>query len=362
LKIDSAASPAEIALTCRRLQAEALEWIAGQRGGVVAKFDGSLGSLIRFYQSEPLSNFANIKHNTRHTYTQMFAILDRHVGQRNLTSLSARDFDRWYKEFRKPACAGGPERISRAHYLLNLCRMLFKFGVRMEIHECERLSAIISTMSFENSRPRTSLLTYEMAKAFCVEARRCGRLSLALATAIQFECALRQRDVIGEWLQLEEQGKGHGANGKRWTTGLIWGEHISRELILNKPTSKSRGQERVIVDLKGCPLVMEQLKYLPPERRVGAVIVSETTGKQYFPDAFCTNWRAIARRAGIPDDVWSMDARAGAVTEATEANVPLEHVRSLTTHKGRMVQRYDRATQAKNDQVIALRVASRRVK
>ena len=342
------------------MQAEALEWIAGKRGSsIAAKYDGSLGSLIRFYQCEPLSNFGSIKWNTRETYTKMFAILDRHVGQRNLNTLSARDFDRWYKEFRKPASAGGPERISRAHYLLNLCRMLFKFGVRMEIPECMRLSAILSAMTFENSRPRTSLLTYEMVKAFCAEARRSGRLSLALATALQFECAMRQRDVIGEWMQLEEQDKGHGANGKRWTTGLVWGEHISRELILNKTTSKSSGRDRVVVDLKGCPLVMEQLQYVPPERRVGPVIVSETTGRQYFPDAFCMNWRGVARRAGIPDEVWSMDARAGAVTEATEAGIPLEHVRSLTTHKGKIIQRYDRATQTKNDQVIALRVASR---
>jgi hypothetical protein len=352
-----------IAQQCRRLSAEAAEWLSQEQRSIAPKFDGSVGSLIKVYQTEPLSKFSKVKWNTRHTYTKQFRLLDRMVGQRQLHALSARDFERWYSEFRKPAYPGGPERISRAHYLMTLFRMIITFGTKLEIAQCVRLRSVLSAMEFENSRPRTSLITYDMVKAFCIEARRSGRLSLALSTAIQFECALRQRDVIGEWQQCDDQAKAHGPAGKHWTTGLLWGEHIDRNLVMTKKTSKSRFIEQVEIDWKLCPLIMEQMQYVPPERRVGPVIVSEQTGLPYFPDAFCSNWRAIARRAGIADNVWNMDARSGAITEASTAGADDAHLRSLATHKSlKMTQRYNRPTLEKNTQVARLRVAHRQNK
>lgn len=362
VKLESDANPAEIACTCRGLQSEALEFVTlGSSGKAVTQFDGSLRSLVRLYQTDPLSKFLTVKWNTRQTYTKMLAILEREVGERQLHSLSARDFQRWYLEFRTPASEGGPERISRAHYLMNQLRMVLKFGTAIEIEQCARLREILSAMSFENSRPRTALLTADMVADFCREARAVGRPSLGLATVLQFECALRQKDVIGEWVQIDGAAKKHGAEGKRWTTGLVWGAHIDpHTLVLKKTTSKSNGNAEVEIDLKLCPMVMAELQYIHPERRIGPVIIAETTRRQYFQDAFCWNWRDIARRAGIPDNVWNMDARAGAITEGSTAGASIEHLQSFATHKSlRMTGRYNRGNAEKNAGVAKLRAAHR---
>jgi hypothetical protein len=355
------ASPALILSACRRLQSEALEFGTRDRAALTT-FDGSLGSLIRLYQVDEVSGYRELKWNTRETYTKQLAILDRAVGQRQLHALSATDFKRWYVEFRKPASEDGPERISRAHYLLNLCRMLFKFGVAKEIAECARLRAVLTAMSFKNSAPRKAVLTREMVEAFCREARRVGRPSLALATALQFETGLRQRDVIGEWEPIADAPRAHGAANKQWKTGLRWGEHISLDLILTKATSKSRGEKEVCHDLKLLPLVMAELQYVPPERRIGPVIVSETMRRPYMVDAFVTNWRSIAQAAGIPDNVWNMDARAGAITEARAAGIEYKDQRSMTTHASdRISARYgDRGETLEANRRIALARTTRK--
>ena len=354
VRLTPTANSAELAIACRKLQAEALEWISGVRGSVVPEFDGSIGSLIRMYQTDELSGFHECRASTRETYTKHFRMLDRLVGNRAVHSLSCRDFKRWYEDFRKPAEPGGRERISRAHDMMNMLRMLFKFGIRVRAKGCKELSEELSTMSFQNSQPRSEQLTLEQVELFCAEALRSGRLSLALATCFQFETALRQKDVIGEYVK-DEDGRG-------WQWGLVWEEHISDDLIMVKPTSKSNGAVKIANDLKLCPLIMEHLKYIPAVRRSGPVIVSETTGLPYAGDTFRQYWRAVAKRAGVPDVVRNMDARAGAVTEADEAKVSLDHMRNQTGHKGAMVYRYARFTQRKNDEMMLARVAARQAR
>ena len=60
------------------------------------------------------------------------------------------------------------------------------------------------------------------------------------------------------------------------------------------------------------------------ERRVGPIVINERTGRPYTPEQCRYNFRLIARKAGIPDTLWNMDARAGAVTEAYEAGATTE--------------------------------------
>ena len=64
---------------------------------------------------------------------------------------------------------------------------------------------------------------------------------------------------------------------------------------------------------------------MPTSARVGPVIIDETAGRPYAKHAYAREWRTIARMAGIPDGVWNMDARAGAITEAEDAGA--EHRR-----------------------------------
>jgi site-specific recombinase XerD len=63
-------------------------------------------------------------------------------------------------------------------------------------------------------------------------------------------------------------------------------------------------------------------------------------------------FRAIARAAEIPDEVWSMDSRAGAATAADEAGADLEAISDMLTHAEprttvRYIRRREKRTQAR---------------
>lgn len=333
VRLDHCATDEERAVECRRMQADMLAWLDGE-GKTERPFDGSMQSLIELYQTDDLSPFKKIKYNTRESYARRLKILVAQVGARRLDALGARDFDRWYKSFRAPVEEDGPERITQAYYLMATVRMVVAFGVVLEIEECVRLSTILSKMTFENGAPKKPLMTRDMVVAFRAQAHKDGRASLALATAIQFETALRQRDVIGEWEPAQiGVGTALASRGRRWTTGLIWGEHIDPiTLVMTKPTSKSGGKKIAIVDLRKCPMVIEELAHIPPQRRVGPVIVSESTGAPYHAENFNYHWRLAADAAGLPGEVCNMHCRGGAITEALLAGAgPLE-VRDFATH------------------------------
>jgi site-specific recombinase XerD len=191
---------------------------------------------------------------------------------------------------------------------------------------------------------------------------------MALAQALQFELMLRQKDVIGEWVPLKEPGISAtvGPKGK-WISGLRW-EEIDQNLILRHTTSK-RGKD-IEVDLKLAPMVLEELALLTKTPIVqltrtalpvtGPVILCEVTGWPYTTAEFRRKWRIVANEAGIPKEVRSMDSRAGAISEATDAGADLEHVRHAATHSDiAMTQRYSRGSTDKVAGVSRLRVAHR---
>jgi len=161
---------------------------------------------------------------------------------------------------------------------------------------------------------------------------------------------MRRRDVIGEYTD------------GRWRDGLAW-SHIDRETgILRKLISKTAlTSEAVAVHaIADYPDLMALLMCTPPEERVGPLVV---TNRGVPPtEAQCRRFfRMIARKAGIPDKVWNMDARAGAVTEAYESGATEEEAMALATHSERDTsRRYLRELTEQSRRAAAKRVASRK--
>ena len=60
------------------------------------------------------------------------------------------------------------------------------------------------------------------------------------------------------------------------------------------------------------------LEAVPHVERTGAIVKGEY-GLPIRERSYRKWFREIARAAGIPDEVWSMDSRAGAATEADAA-------------------------------------------
>jgi hypothetical protein len=92
----------------------------------------------------------------------------------------------------------------------------------------------------------------------------------------------------------------------------------------------------------------------PLAQRTGAIV----TGAKGLP---VRRDRQIARAAGIPDEIWNMDARAGGATEADEAGAALEAIQGALTHtKESTTLRYLRRGRSKKiGQVAEARSAKR---
>jgi hypothetical protein len=105
-------------------------------------------------------------------------------------------------------------------------------------------------------------------------------------------------------------------------------------------------------------MVMEEIPEAMPA--TGPVIVYERTGKPYIDHQWRREWRRVARAAGVPDHVYNMDSRAGAISEATDAGAELEHVRHAATHSNiAMTQRYSRGSVEKTAKVMEIRARHR---
>jgi hypothetical protein len=332
-----------IRATCQSLQTDMLTFgkPLPQLGG---RYDGTIGGLIDAYQTDPDSDYHKIRHASRRTYNVLLNLIrksvwtdqdgnTRQIGGEALEDLKARIFLRWYEQWL------GDGKVAQSHYLMTMLRLLFSFGSKFlddkDAAECQRLSGLLHTMKFKNPRPRSSILTAEQVVSIRKAAHAAGRPSLALAQAIQFECTLRQKDVIGEWVPMGEPGVSLVAFGsQKWMRGITWNE-ITRTgdgcLILRHVTSKR--QKEIEVDLTKAPMVVEELARLASLPTSGPVIADEKTGLPYVTVTFRELWRKLARSCGIPDSVRNMDSRAGAITEGLIATGgDLDSVRIAATH------------------------------
>jgi hypothetical protein len=199
------------------------------------------------------------------------------------------------------------------------------------------LRAILSGMEFEQPAPRDVAMTYEQARSIVETAIAHGRASIALTTALQFETALRRIDIIGEW------------EGHTWRPGLQWQD--IKGGVLRVRTGKTGAD--AAFDLSALPLVQQALAAYPV-RHIGPVIINETTGKPWQTARYAVAFRKIRTTAKVPQSVWSMDARAGAVTETIEATGDIRDAQHLATHATeKMTRRYARGDGLERNRGIA---------
>jgi hypothetical protein len=163
---------------------------------------------------------------------------------------------------------------------------------------------------------------------------RRGLKNLALAQAIQFECFLRQKDVIGAWLEVAADYTAQPGvivlRGKVWR-GMTM-DMITLDADLRIRTSKT-GQP-VVHTTSACQLVVLALAAFEPDEWKGPV-ACRPDGTP-FPDrqSYAKAWRKIAKAVGISDEAQNMDNRASAVSEAAEAGVATADIQRQTGHSG----------------------------
>lgn len=356
-------SDGDLRSSCAILQAEMLDWIADKEGAADAMpRRPKIAALFRIYREQPESPFNRVKFNTRRTYSYVLDEIEEFAGNIELASIKLATLHRWYNEARWPEgrSPGAPGHIRKAHGIISMIRRVVAFGVSAEIDGCDRLDRILSKAEFEAPKRREIAMTAEQAQCFVRTAIGYGRASLALGTAIQFECAMRQKDVIGEWEPIGAAGASStfAMNGRQWVRGLTWAD-ISDDWQLTKKTTKTGAV--VSHDLTLCPMALELLRAVPETLRFGPVIIDENAGRPYAKDAYQREWRVIADAAGLPRWLYNMDARAGAATEADEAGAAIDSVRVAMGHSdAKTTARYVRGSGLEQSRKVAeLRLAHR---
>lgn len=320
--LDQALSDDGIAAQCRAWTDELLADLEGR--SAAPTYDGTINSLIVLYRTDENSPYQALKHATKiRDYDPSLRLISKTVGARQIPALRGEDFRRWYREWGK----GGLTR--RAHGAIRKLRSVLSYGVEQKLRGCSQAREILSLIRFATPEPRRVKMEYEHARSICLKAIELGRPSIAITQAIQWDTALRRIHVIGEWLPVQEGDTGGIIRGKTKWRGLTASD-VSGDNVLTVPVT-SKGKAATRHDLTACPLVMEVLKVasLPS---VGPLIVSEKTGLPYRENYYAQDWREIAKAAGVPVDVWSMDSRAGAISEAEEATGDLDAARKMAGH------------------------------
>lgn len=339
---------------CNRIQGEMLMWAHGGPLDGPVQFDGSLRRLIRSYQTNKYSNFPKLRYQSRQYYTVLMRVIEREHGSVDVQEIKGPTLHDWHEGWQSRG-------VTMSRSLLRMLRTLFAFGFAiLENDDCDRLCRVMSKLRFPMPPKRHSFITAEQVISIRAKAHEMGYHSMALANALQFECLFRQKDVIGEWVPDSEPGLSDVNHaGKKWLHGLRWNE-IDQNLILRHTTSKR--QKDVEINLRLAPMVMEELTQFGEDLPAsGPMIVRESTGRPWRSVDYRQKWRKIARACGISDDLLNMDNRAGGITEASNAGVPLEHIRHAAAHSDiNTTQRYSRDGAEKTASVLRLRSAHRR--
>lgn len=308
------------------------------------QFDGTIKSLITCFRNDETSALHSVKHSTRiRDYEPSLRVLEKNVGKRRVDALRASDFKEWFAQWRKK----GHRRASGA---IKLLRLIISYGAGERFHGCAQARAILADLRFEQPPPRDVAMTYDQCLAIVKKSAELKCPSIGFVEAVKFETALRRIDVIGEWAPPP------GGGEFRWQ-GLM-AKDISKDMILTLKTSKNGAA--VARDLKEYPLVTEALKaYRIPD--IGPVVIDEDYGKPYWENRYTEKFRKVRDAAGVPSNVWSMDSRAGAVTETEEATGSLEDASKLATHSTtKTTRRYSRGDGLEKSREIAKARAKKR--
>jgi len=326
-------NPARLREYCERLQAEMLSWMAGKKTKVGYGFDGTFRSLLDVYQTDPQSSYRKLKRSSRQPYDVYIRMMRAEIGERLIDACDGRDVDRWFAAWSAAPAEDQPRQVAKARMAIAVLKAALTFGIMCRKPGCAEFRAVIDAMRFEGLPPRKFVLSADQVTAARTAARAAGHPGAALAYAVQFEGTVRQWDVTGQWVPLDDRAASAVIfKGMKWI-GPTWA-NVDENLILRFTPTKTENTTapEIVVDLRACPMVMEELQDVPQTARNGPLIVDRAKGRPYSADSFNKVWRAAAKAAGIPAKIWSRDIRKSGSTEARAAGARNDDLQKLMGH------------------------------
>lgn len=343
--IPPTATEAECAELCRQYSSEIMAWRCHNEGP--SRY--SIAWLVHRYTHDEFSPYRKLKFTTRKNYDQDIAIIERTIGLRRIDPeggrprITGEDVWRWHRAWGKPDKDGNITAPSRARHTITMFRILIKYAKVIAIPGAADLCGVLEDMEFPAGQAGTVAPTRAQVSAFADKAVEMGYPSIAIATLAQFELTERRISIIGWW------------EGPQWRPGWTW-QGISPDWWVRYSQNKVGVVAREF-DLKETPQLLDLLKRIPEDRRIGPVICCETTGQPWKEKHFTDTWREIARAAGLPDELCSMHMRAGGATEADALGdlIPERHLKDAGGWSSDVVNRYRRNKQRNAQNVVRLR-------
>jgi hypothetical protein len=378
----------EIAAECRKQWGRLEQW---RNGGPVGPTRYTFAWLIDRYRTDEHSPYQKLRYKSRRNYDHCNNIIRAELDEVMIDRTRKRPIDggdvwRWHKSWGSPTpimrkdaakklpgkgrvyervpvldAEGKPvvkARPGRARHVITHLRILANYGVVIRCPGAKDLVEVLDAMEFPTTDARETAPTFENVIAIVNEAIRRGLRSMAITTLAQFEFIERRISIIGAWEGVKDK--------KTWGRGWVWSGvsgrtrvGISGDWVITY-TQNKRGKVIREFDLKATPLLLKLLQEIPEDKRTGAVIVCETTGKPWMEKHYTDTFRVIARAAGVPDTVWSMDMRAGGATEADSiTGITEDDLRPAGGWRSDSYRRYTRAPQRRAQNVVKLRQQGR---
>lgn len=301
-------SEEDIATRCQDLWAE----LTAFRSGIPSKTKYSIPWLIWRYQTDDFSPYKAVKEKTRRGYDQSMQIIEADVGSYLIDAfpeggmlrprLFGSDIREWHRRWGLPGPDGRPTTPVRAWHAMTMLRILFSYAVELGVPGAENLRELVGIIRVPMAQAREAAPQRDMVLAHVAKAAEKGFLSMAITTLAQFEFTERRTHIIGTW------------EGRQWRPGWLWTGITSTWQISYHQTKIGKVERQF--DLTSTPALLDLLQRVPEDKRIGPVIICERTGKPWKERHYIQVFRAIAREIGMPDDIWSMDMRAGGATEA----------------------------------------------
>lgn len=351
------ADKAELERLCKKYTVDLDAWIEQPGPQVRTVYDGTMRSACRIYQEHEDSSFNLVKYNTQATYLTSLRLIERTVGHLKIPDVTVPQVRGWHRKWLEPSRPGGREHVKRAEDAIAMVRAVLRFMASLRTHDgCKQLSDELAHVRFAGSRPREQYMTIDYVRSFLDAAGAMwarGEIPLVVARSVMigvaapFETLLRQRDIVGEWARKGARRKLPPditvieAGRDVWIGYFVWENFKNWRWVMR--TSKSSYRESGDFRLDKLSLLYPLLGSVPYCDRVGAVVKGED-GLPIRYRTYARWFRVIARRAGIPDDVWLMDARAGGATEADMAGASIGDIQGAMRHKNpTMTARYIRS-------------------
>jgi hypothetical protein len=331
---------AERAREARRLTREMLAFYGADVPEMEA---GTWGWLIHRYRNDRHSPIHGVKANTRKNYDWCLDRWDAAIGHTRIQQTTYETIC----DLRDGMLNKGRS-VAYVHRMFNRLRAVTSYGVLIEDPAATKVSVVLSKMRFQAPPKRSVAPTREQVRSIIDEADARGMFAFATGILIQWTFALRAVDVRGQWLPCDPAAGGivrelrrnrrqrnAPAGWERWQDGLTWDMIEDDVRGFTKVISKTVRSmpEPIRFDLSDAPEIRSRLTILRNRGQVGPLITSERNGLPYTSSGWTQAWARLRKDLDLPSNVWMMDSRAGAITEAKLLGADPYLLRDAAQHK-----------------------------